>query len=262
MTGLFAIPEGANALDVLAQRYRTAFDKTTAGRAMWIEGTLELAKVIKEAKGRDELKSVAAYSRWLRRNGLKDISPQDRSALNNFANDLVYARQLLEKSTSISWQGIWRDRPNKSQAHLSTNRKMQPQRKSKRDLIPDVIREANAPPEPKPTKDLSKHFLTREQVDPDFKGTALEFATAYGHVPLHTKQQIEYNKRQEALMAWIGTIADHERTGRAMLTALPAVDPATLKEWMAKPGKAEKIQGWSKSVQVACEALYNMISNV
>jgi hypothetical protein len=114
------------------------------------------------------------------------------------------------------------------------------------------------PPPPSlsaPRKRLSDFGLTPEQVDPDFKGTALEFATKYGHVNLHTKAEIEDNKRKEALAAWLGAMADHERTGRAMLAALAAVEPATLQEWMSKPSKAEKLRTWHNSAQITCEAI-------
>ena len=111
----------------------------------------------------------------------------------------------------------------------------------------------------KEKKALSDYFLTPQQIDPDFKGTALEFATAYGHVPLQTKQQIENNKHQEKLSTWLGTIADYDRSGQAMLTAFAAVDPATLKEWLAKPGKTDKLKAWAKSVLAAYETLHNIV---
>jgi hypothetical protein len=109
---------------------------------------------------------------------------------------------------------------------------------------------------PRPERKAVKlEGLTREQVDPDFKGTPLEFATKYGHVNLQTKQQIEHNKRQEALMAWVGLLSDHAQTARALLEA-SAVDPTTtLQDWMGKPGKAEKLKAWCKSIQSACESL-------
>ena len=97
--------------------------------------------------------------------------------------------------------------------------------------------------------------LTREQVDPDFKGTPLEFATEYGHVNLQTKEQIEHGRRQEALMAWLGAVSEHERTGRAVVAALAAVDPATLREWIDRPAKGAKLRAWCESVRAACEKL-------
>jgi hypothetical protein len=114
------------------------------------------------------------------------------------------------------------------------------------------MRDETPMPPPKPTKQL---FLTPEQVDPNFKGTPLQFTTKYGHVLVHTKEQIEQTKRQEALMAWLGTLADLERTARAMLAALANVDPAAIAEWTGKPSKAEKLRAWCDSLQLACEAI-------
>lgn len=265
------VPQGGTALDVLAERYRAALKKVKGGRELWIEGTLELAAVMRDAKRQPEIASPTNYNRWLHRNGLEEISPQKRSALNQFGEDLTYARALLESSTSTSWEHIWADRPNKAPRTLSQLRRGAPQPDSRRTglgprrtgygqrkraaRIPDVMRDETPMPPPAPRKRLSDFGLTPEQVDPDFKGTALEFATKYGHVNLHTKGEIEQIKRQEALAAWLGAMADHERTGRAMLATLAAVDPATLQEWMSKPSKAEKLRTWHNSAQITCEAI-------
>jgi hypothetical protein len=117
------------------------------------------------------------------------------------------------------------------------------------------MRDETPVPPPPPTRQLSDFTLTPEQVDPDFKGTPLEFTTKYGHVLLHTKDQIEQTKRQEALMTWIGAVADHAQTARAMLSALANVDRVTIVEWTSKPSKAEKLRTWCNSIQDACEAI-------
>ena len=103
-------------------------------------------------------------------------------------------------------------------------------------------------------KGVSLKALTREQVDPDFVGTPLEFSTKYGHVNLQTKQQIDHHKSQEELMAWLGLVSDHERTARALLAA--TVDLETLREWMSKPAKAEKLRTWLSNIERACESLH------
>jgi hypothetical protein len=77
-------------------------------------------------------------------------------------------------------------------------------------------------------------------------------------VNLHTKTEIEHNKRQEVLSAWLGAMADHERSGRQVLATLAAVDPETLREWRAKPGKTAKLQAWCKSIELATEKLRNI----
>jgi len=264
VTNLVTVPQGGNMLDVLAERYRAAYDKMQGGRKQWIEGTLELAVVVAEA--RKKLPDHRSYSRWLQHHGLEHFHPNERMALVGFSNDLIAARKLLEQTNSISWRVIWETRANKRNLTLTKIDKGQNPRfrpraeqsgsyRRRNRPIPTVMRDETPMPPPKPQKRLSEMFLTPEQVDPNFKGTPLEFTTKYGHVLLHTKDQIEQTKRQEALSAWLGTVADLERTGRAMLAALAKVDPTTVAEWAGKPAKAEKLRGWCDSIQVACEAI-------
>jgi len=235
--------------DALAIRYRVAFEKTKTGREQWIEGTLELAVVMKD--GHSQWSADQDFNRWIERNGLQKISSTDRSALNCFARDLVYARQLLEQSQSLSWQSIWRNRPERRLSGFRQPRP-RPARRTIREQqrIPDVMREP--PPE---RRAVVLRALTREQVDPNFEGSHLDFVAQYGHVNMHTKEQIEENKRQEALTVWLGAESDYERAGRAMLTALAAVNPTTLEQWKAKPAKAEKLSSWCDSARLAYEAL-------
>jgi hypothetical protein len=256
------------------------------GRTQWIEGTLELAVVVAEA--RNEMPDHHGFSRWLQRHGLEQIHPNDRSALVGFSKDLTVARSLLENSKSISWRVIWENRPKQANAALTKigRGRISPRSqhdasgasKRRRNTIPDVMREDHVPgtrsrSEPLPSrrrqrpapeimqekqpapvrKGVILKGLTREQVDPDFKGTSIEFATKYGHVNLKTKQQIEQTKRQEELMAWIGLVSDHERTARVLLAA--TVDPDTLRQWMSKPAKAEKLRTWLSNIERACESL-------
>ena len=243
MTNLVTVPQGGNMLDVLAERYRAAFDKVKGGREQWIEGSLELAVVIAEARDRPEMVNNAAFNRWLQRHEFDYLSPNDRVALFGFSRDLAYARKLLESSNSTSWRVIWETRPKGRQMPPIKNDRRQQRSKSgyaRAHRVPTVMRDETPVPPSPPPKQLSEMFLTPEQVDPDFKGTPLEFTTKYGHVLLHTKDQIEQTKRQESLSAWLGTVADLERTGRTMLAALAKVDPATVAEWAGKPAKAEK----------------------
>lgn len=251
------VPQGGTALDVLAERYRAAFTKMEGGREQWIEGTLELALVVRHA--RIEYPDHRAFSQWQERHTLRKLDKNQVTSLLWMATDLKTARTTLEQTSSKSLELIYRNRPQRT---LPNPRRGAPQTFSRRSgasqrkrRIPDVMREDNPPPPPAPRKRLSDFGLTPEQVDPDFKGTALEFATKYGHVNLHTKGEIEQTKRQEALAAWLGAMADHERTGRAMLAALAAVDSVTLREWMSKPSKAEKLRAWHNSVQIPCEAI-------
>ena len=187
---------------------------------------------------------------------MRKINKDARSALLHFAQDLVAARKLLENTSRNSWELIWRESKGKLPGRLRVLSTQNPRtssvsRRTRRERrIPDVMQDK---PPSRPAPILKS--LTREQVDPDFKGTALQFATKYGHVNLHTKEEIEHNKRQEALSAWLGAVSEFERCGRVMQKALEAVDPATLDEWMAKPAKTEKFRAWCKSILLACEVL-------
>lgn len=294
----------ANALedvvvDILAERYRAASEKVARGlaqfktgrkqskegRAIWIEGTLDLATVV--AEKRIDLPDHVAFSRWCQRYCLDPISSADRSALYGFARDLSAARTMLEESKAATWRGVWEKKPkqaanaapsmdgrgriSRSQHDASGSSK-----RKRVTVIPTVMRDdwepgsikarvGDSPTKPKrhrqvhapqpERKAVILKGLTREQVDPDFKGTPLEFTRKYGHVNLHTKAEIEETKRQEALMAWLGTVTDHERTGNAMLAAFAAVDLDALRQWMAKPAKAEKLRAWCNSVKAAYESL-------
>lgn len=48
--------------------------------------------------------------------------------------------------------------------------------------------------------------LTREQVDPELADKPFEFASKYGFVNLHTKEQVETDKDKAAFSQWIGAI--------------------------------------------------------
>jgi hypothetical protein len=284
---LVAVADSASPLDVLAARHRAAWDRTQRGRQEWIEGTLELAAVL--AEERKLLPADQDYSRWLERNGFAKISKDNRSGLKAIAADPVAARQVMETDNTISWELIGR------QLRTRTNPKPRPapgKRKSKteRQLIDKVLnmhctrgfsyddtaeelgltrnqvagivfRNGNtnnkpAPPPPKRWEGpgLDSKTLTRKQVDPDFKGSELEFTTKYGHVLLHTKAEVDENKRQEVLRVWLAAVSDHQQSARA-LTNAAAPDPDTLRQWLAKPGKAERLRGWPTAIEAAYQHL-------
>jgi hypothetical protein len=264
------VPEDGSRLDLRVERYRNIRDKITCGREQWIEGTLELAVFMREA--RIDYPDHTVFSRWLERNELKKISKDERTALLWMADNQAEARELLTRTTFKSWDTIYRRRPNRAlrvspkgaiRGKLSGSASL---KRAKR--IPDVMREDNPPGERFPWIDRQRvhvqpperkvpvlKVLTPEQIDPDFKGTSIEFATKHGHVNLHTKDQIEHHKRQETLSAWLGAMADHQRTARALLMAAAALDPTALQEWRRKPGKAERLQVWCKDIQLASDGL-------
>jgi hypothetical protein len=68
-------------LQQLAQRYRAAFVRAENSHADWIEATLEMAKVLIEARGRFENDALFRY--WLLENELDIHTHQDRAALIN-----------------------------------------------------------------------------------------------------------------------------------------------------------------------------------
>jgi hypothetical protein len=238
----------------------------------------------------DEKKLIPAtqdFSRWLQRNGLAEIGKDDRAALIDMAADLAATREVLEKTDRTSWREIrrieWRQRvrrPEKSRP-APAKRKSKVERQTidkvlnlngrgysfdetaaelgltKGQVAGIVFRNGKTnskPPASAPKrwegKGLDSKTLTREQVDPDFKGTAVEFATEYGHVLLHTKAELEENKRQETLRVWLAALTDHQQTGRAMVNA-EAPNPDTLRQWLSKPGKAQKLQQWLAAIETA-----------
>jgi hypothetical protein len=259
-------------MDMLAQRYRAAFEKTEGGREQWIEGTLELGRVINEAQNTPELRDSRAYNRWLSTNQLEHLSPNNRRAtvaIYQMERDHPgTGRKLLENNVGLCLRTIWEKKtPKVASGPLSKKdrgplswRSGSSRRKRAAARIPDVMREDYLPPRHMlPAADIKA--LTREQVDPDFKGTPLEFTTKYGHVTLHTKQEIEHNKKQDTLAAWLGAMADCDRADRSMLATLAGVDPETMKEWLAKSGRTDKLKAWIKQVELACEALRNIIGD-
>lgn len=257
-------------IDLRTARFRAAFDKihigraqAEKGRAVWIDGTLELATEM--TNGRTE-PNHQEFSRWLERHQLQKISKDDRTALLWMGKDLEAARAALEQTNSWSWLEIYRKRPREAlrgpskgpASDKSHKRYRSGSEKRKGPRIPDVMQEDNPPPE---RKGVVLKGLTREQVDPDFKGTSLQFRTKYGHVHLQTKQEIEHHKHQEELQAWLSAIGDHDRSAKAMLTAFSAVHQPTLQEWLSKPSKVEKLQAWYNSMQLACDALQQLLVN-
>lgn len=285
MTNLSVVPQDASAEDLLVARHRAAWNKTQHGRQEWIEGTLELAAVLAEEK--KLIPATQDFSRWLERNGLAKIDKNVRAALIAMARDLTVTRAALEKTERSNWRHIWEKEMQPSVSHVANSRPVTAKRKTRteRQTIDKVLnlngrgysfdetaaelgltkgqvagivfRNGNSNSKPTTSspkrwegKGLDRKTLTREQVDPDFKGTAVEFATEYGHVLLHTKTELEENKRQEALRVWLATVTDHQQTGRAIVKA-EAPNPDTLRQWLAKPGKAGRLQQWLAVIETA-----------
>lgn len=272
MTTLTTVPEGATALDVLATRYRIAFNKTQTSREQWIEGTLELASIMLEA--RELLPVHTEFNHWMVRNQLVYLHPNERMALIGMGElarrNPTAIRKLLEENISLTWRTIWEKKANKLKPALTRtgrggfSRTSGSSYRKRRNRIPDAMRDDSDQPskpsaaksrlvERKPFNAGKDDGLTREQVDPDFKGTSTEFISKYGHVHLHTKQEIEQHKQQEKLAMLLGAMTQHARTARDLITAFTDIDADTLRAWQQKNGKAEKWQAWCKDVALACE---------
>lgn len=272
--------------DVRAERYSAAWDEIDSSKTGWVNGTLKLAAVVLEL--RTDYPNHVEFSRWVKRNVLREITKDNHTALRWMATNPETARKAMEETGPAPWRTIYNKwgksgTPRKAAKGTTFVRTGAKSRKLKREpRIPTVMQEGYEPGElaaaaakqpvaerpakrrrrgsygPAPErKAVNLKGLTREQVDPDFKGTALEFTAIYGQVQLQTKQEIEYNKRQEELMAFIGLVSDHEKTALAITTAM--VDSTTLQEWLGKPSKAQKFRTWVTNIQYTCENLRKIL---
>jgi hypothetical protein len=230
----------------LVARHKAAWDRVHRGRKEWIEGTIDLATVIAEEWALTG--SNQKYSHWLERNGLAEITRHARSALIGMAKDLTVTREVLEKTDRTSWEYIWRfEHPNyKQHGHVGTR-------------MPYIRQTGTQAPRSETKRPMTKAeylrttlkpltTLTREQVDPDFQGTDIQFAAQYGHVCLQPKTEIEEGKKQDVLNTWLAAVSEAQRALLVLAnTALPDLD--TLKDWLTKPNKADKLQAWAANIE-------------
>lgn len=121
-----ALADGpASGEDPLAKTFHAAYARQSearrawrGARSAWIEATLEIASVLRQARERSP--TNVAFSTWLKANGIDGkISPHDRAALLGMGGDLTTARAALEKTNSWSWELNW-----KEINHLANSRKM------------------------------------------------------------------------------------------------------------------------------------------
>jgi hypothetical protein len=75
--------------------------------------------------------------------------------------------------------------------------------------------------------------LTREQVDPNFKGDVHAFTREYGHVQLQTKAERDAERAESACIEWIGALKALDKPVAALL-AMPSVAPEQLSAWIAR----------------------------
>lgn len=115
----------------IADRYWKAWERVEAGTAEWVEGSLQMAAALAEARGhftadRDFgqwLKQSTSPPGWaLRHNG------HDRAALIYLGRNLELAREILEATDSRSYRLIWADLDPEEQARFDSG--VKPRRKS------------------------------------------------------------------------------------------------------------------------------------
>jgi hypothetical protein len=92
-------------MSVLAERIKTAYERTVDGRKECVEGTLELAAMLDEARAR--FPSDIDFGVWLVQNELDWLGKDDRAALLGMAEDLGLTRSVLAETKSTSWRLIW-----------------------------------------------------------------------------------------------------------------------------------------------------------
>jgi hypothetical protein len=109
------IAEGEAAVDrylvetrnILAERYRRAFERSECSFVDWIEATLEMAATLREA--REQFKNDREFSIWLATNDLNMHNHDDRAALINMGRNPDLTRIVLQETQRQSLRLIWRD---------------------------------------------------------------------------------------------------------------------------------------------------------
>jgi hypothetical protein len=94
-------------LTILAERIARAWARVAGVKEQWVEGTLELAVAITDA--RDRFPSDRQFAQWLAENELDNFSRDDRAALIQMARHLDVARIVLQETQRTSYQWIWRE---------------------------------------------------------------------------------------------------------------------------------------------------------
>jgi hypothetical protein len=93
-------------MSVLAERIKTAYQRTADGRKEWIEGTLGTTTL---TEARAKFPSDIDFAVWLVQNELDWLGKDDRTALLGMANDLDVTRIVLEETKNTSLRVIWRE---------------------------------------------------------------------------------------------------------------------------------------------------------
>jgi hypothetical protein len=94
-------------MNVLADRIRSAYERTVHGHQEWIEGTLELAVALAEA--RERFPADRDFSVWLAQNDLDRLGANDRASLINMAERPDLLREvLIEQQDKLQPDSLWR----------------------------------------------------------------------------------------------------------------------------------------------------------
>jgi hypothetical protein len=122
--------------------------------------------------------------------------------------------------------------PTEKEARRRVEAKPKKQKAEKETYIQRVMRTAEICRPIKPP-------LTREQIDPDFKGTNQDWVDQHGHVRIRTKAQMEIDRDHDAFTAWVAGI----RSLRVPLRNYLRIEKFTLERyhaWMKKAPNPEK----------------------
>jgi hypothetical protein len=94
-------------LDRAWEKVQDALHQEAEGNNLWIEGTLELIKILDDARKR--LGPDQEFGKWLTENsyGEDRLKRNDRQALQNMALDLAVTREVLAQTHRRSWRLIW-----------------------------------------------------------------------------------------------------------------------------------------------------------
>lgn len=94
-------------MNVLAERIRKGHEREQRGRLEWIEGVLEVAAAMLEA--RDRFASNVQFGVWIAENSLNFYNDDDRNALVNMGRYPEATRIVLQETGRHSLQHIWRE---------------------------------------------------------------------------------------------------------------------------------------------------------
>ena len=95
-------------MNVLVDRVRAGHQRAERGGQEWIEGVLEMASAMHEARDRFQ-NDDRRLGIWTIENEIDFFNQDDRNALVNMGAHLELARIVLEEARRRSFQLIWRE---------------------------------------------------------------------------------------------------------------------------------------------------------